>query len=343
MDAPEFRTVFAGVRPARLAVLVDQDDQDWQDTCRRIIECLASTWGGKYSIIVPTDGSRIDAIFWEVLEAFDPDYICEYHRTGLDLKIASAPRYEDLLQGHLRQAPADQATQEDLRESLDQALSGAPFPTVGIMPELKQELTTRLAPFFLEDHLIEYTFSARSEPDYPLTKLSVILPNCEHSDRLFVTDANIEAVPPLWIDSVLGATYQEQTERIQACGVTIEHVRLGLEDVYPLMVAQLAGNDRDSPDYFARGPFEFGMAALSQYRSLLERTWEMPAVVVVGLTLRDLPSTSISRECVQVSPGSCPLGWTRSKRLPYGNKMTVNVYRPQNYTQAGSRVPFSTP
>jgi hypothetical protein len=40
MDKAEFRTVFAGVRPARIAVLFDERDTYWQETCLRIIECL---------------------------------------------------------------------------------------------------------------------------------------------------------------------------------------------------------------------------------------------------------------------------------------------------------------
>jgi hypothetical protein len=123
MDAPEFRTVFAGVRPARLAVLVDQGDTDWQNTCRRIIECLASTWGGKYSIIVPTDGSKIDAVFWDMLEAFDPDYICEYGKTGLDWKIGSPQQYEELLQRTLQQEYPSQNPPDGAREAIDRALS----------------------------------------------------------------------------------------------------------------------------------------------------------------------------------------------------------------------------
>src|SRR5713226_6073162 len=52
-------------------VLIDRADPEWQDTCRRILECLSSTWGGKYATIIPTDGSVIGDMFWDVLEAFD--------------------------------------------------------------------------------------------------------------------------------------------------------------------------------------------------------------------------------------------------------------------------------
>ena len=294
-------------------------------------------WGGKHSIIIPTDGSRVDSVFWELLEAFDPDYICEYHKTGLDLKIGSPSRYEDWLQSNLKQESGDQAAQAGSREALDQALSGVFLPTIGITPELRQELKTRLAPFFHEDHVVEYSFSARSEPDYPFTKLSVILPYCEHPDQLLAADGSIEGIPPLWVDSVLGATYQEQEERIQACGLAIEHRTLSLAEVYQLMAAQLAIKDVFPRDYLAKSPFELGMAALTQYRSPSERDWEMPAVVVVGWTparfrlvlwfFADAPEGLLA---------SCQLGWRHSKRLPYGSRMAANEFKPQNNTQFSS-------
>jgi len=131
MDASEFRTVFTGVRPARIAVLVDQDDSDWQDTCRRVIEYLSSIWGGKNSLIIPTNWSQIDERDWQLLEAFDPDYICDYHKTGLDLKITSPQRYEDLLQSKLNALPCDDSSRELYRESLDEDFFRSPFKTLG--------------------------------------------------------------------------------------------------------------------------------------------------------------------------------------------------------------------
>ncbi len=86
--------MFAGVRPPRLAILVDINDADWQNTCQRVIECLSTIWGGKYSIIILTDGNEISNHFWKLLKAFDPDYICEYLKTGLDLRLSLPSEFE---------------------------------------------------------------------------------------------------------------------------------------------------------------------------------------------------------------------------------------------------------
>ncbi len=287
MDAPDFRTVFAGVRPARVAVLVDQGDPEWQDTCRRIIECFASTWGGKYSIIVPIDGLKINSLFWNMLEAFDPDYICEYTKTGLDWKIGRPKEYEDLLQRTLQREYPNQTPPAGARAAIERALSQGQIQTVGITPELGKELKARLSPFYFEDRVIEYTSEARSAPDYPLTALSVILSHSQHSDRLVVTSNGIDGIPSLWVESILGGMYSEQMDRIAACGVRVEQMTLGTANVFELMAAQVGRDRRAPPDYIACSPFHFSMTALSEYRSLTERTWELPATVVAGSTFQD--------------------------------------------------------
>ena len=108
MEKSEFRTVFAGVRPARIAVLFDERDTYWHQTCQRIIECLCSLWGGEHSLMIPTDGTRIDPIFWDILRAFDADYFCEYHKRGLDLKLAEPQRYDESLQAEICKRYADE-------------------------------------------------------------------------------------------------------------------------------------------------------------------------------------------------------------------------------------------
>src|SRR5215831_13868867 len=107
MAIANFKTVYAGVRPARVAILVDTPDEHWQETCRRLLECFSATWGGQYSIIIPTDGQTIATVFWQLLEAFDPDYICRYEKTGLDWKLSAPELYEKVLQEYLKSRYGD--------------------------------------------------------------------------------------------------------------------------------------------------------------------------------------------------------------------------------------------
>ena len=85
---PDFKTLFVGVRPARVAILLNGNDQDWQDSCMRILEWATSIWGGKHCAIVPTDGKNIRELFWQELEAFDPDYVFVYQKTLADTKFS---------------------------------------------------------------------------------------------------------------------------------------------------------------------------------------------------------------------------------------------------------------
>ena len=80
--------VDARARPPRVAVLMSVSDPEWRNTILRVIEFLCSIWGGKHSLIIPTDGTIIDPTFWRILEGFSPDYIYYYSKTGRDLKLS---------------------------------------------------------------------------------------------------------------------------------------------------------------------------------------------------------------------------------------------------------------
>ena len=87
------KIVHASVRLARVAILIDKADTDWQHTCLRIIEIYSQLWGGAYNIIVPTDGNTIDEQFWTLLETFDPDHLYRYNKSLGDY----APRNENFV------------------------------------------------------------------------------------------------------------------------------------------------------------------------------------------------------------------------------------------------------
>ncbi len=203
----------------------------------------------------------------------------------------------------LRRSYPDQIPPTGAREASDRTLTGSPFDeTPGTTPELARELKMRLSPFFAEDNLIEYTFQARSEPGYPLTALSLILPYTEHPNHLVLAENDLDGVPPLWVDSILGGSYHEQAERIQACGVEIERSTLGTANLFQLMTAELGRGNVPLPAIVTSGPFGFSMVALSEYRSTAEHTSNSPAVVVAGSTLKDF---ALYFGLSRVRPGVC--------------------------------------
>src|SRR5262249_45061851 len=81
----------SSVRPARIAVLINKDNPHWDVSVQFVLEFLTQLWGGQHSLLIPTDGASIDPVFWDLLAAFDPDYVYSYLRTGKDDR-ASNPK-----------------------------------------------------------------------------------------------------------------------------------------------------------------------------------------------------------------------------------------------------------
>ena len=156
MQPAEQKKIFTSVRPARVAVLIDQADKDWQSSCMRIIEFLSATWGGASNIIVPTDGTRVSPRFWQILDVFDPDYLYFYYKTGRDLKINHPDDYEQGLQQEINKFEAEGPTNdaESTRRQIDELLVDVHFveePTA----TLQAELIRKLAPLHIADHAFE--------------------------------------------------------------------------------------------------------------------------------------------------------------------------------------------
>jgi hypothetical protein len=145
-------TIETRVRPGRVAILVDINDPQWQNTCLRVIEYFTRLWGGCGNIIVPTDGKVISPLFWRILERFDPDYLEAYARTGKDIEIEEPAKFEQAYERDIAaweqkiSAKTDQHAAKTIRDNLRNSGQSQ----FGISPELQQELRDRLAPFYLE-------------------------------------------------------------------------------------------------------------------------------------------------------------------------------------------------
>jgi hypothetical protein len=104
MESPDTsRTISTSVRPTRVAILINNADKDWMQTCLRIIEWTTCVWGGWYSCLIPTDGSTIDERFWQILEAFDPDYIYAYKKLWRDIKISHTDDFNRVVDANTQQ------------------------------------------------------------------------------------------------------------------------------------------------------------------------------------------------------------------------------------------------
>jgi hypothetical protein len=208
-------TIETRVRPGRMAVLLDINDVQWQNSCLRIIEYFTRLWGGCGDIIIPTDGKVISPLFWETMECFDPDYLLAYKRTLRDIEIEDPAKFEEAYQRQIASwenqtgKKTDSFAAETIRDNLRN--SGlAPF---GISTELQEELRDRLAPFFLQQWIVEPgSPGAGSVPHHPHTKVVDILPQVEHSPRVLRVN-NTAPFGPLWWASSFGIVSRELVTR----------------------------------------------------------------------------------------------------------------------------------
>jgi hypothetical protein len=127
-------------------------------TCLRIIEFYSRLWGGAHNIIVPTDGREITEPFWTLLEAFDPDYLYRYAKSGEDLAQSHTEQYADMLKRSVDASVAagNSGDRAAITADVDKHLRDSWLEsTFGIDPELHKEIKTRLAPFWFQQYVVE--------------------------------------------------------------------------------------------------------------------------------------------------------------------------------------------
>ena len=146
-------------------------------SCRHILEIFSTLWGGHGNIIIPTDGSTIQPIFWQILETFDPDHICEYRPSLRDLEERDLAEFEQMVALRGQSWP-DRAQPTDAEmERVRRGIRSADNSNFTVMPALAQELKARIAPFFFENYIVgPGTWKAGEVPGFPHTRILEIIP-----------------------------------------------------------------------------------------------------------------------------------------------------------------------
>jgi len=266
-----------------VAVLVDIEDPDWQETCLRIIEHFSSAWGGEYHIIVPTDGTSLSVHSWEILEAFDPDYIFFYGKSGMDLKLSNIQQFEERVERTVRKfievnhAAIEEPTRHRIVEMYEQQRSDA----FGISPTLQKELKTWLAPFHFREGVVEGELRADSVARYPLIAVHKVLPFCDHPKQLITPRVSLPGVPEIWLNCITGRYSPSYRKTIEELGLTVT------DSVYAegqeATLFETFVNMQSPPS----SPFSTSMTEMAYYRSYRAQDWDEPAIVVIGNHLKD--------------------------------------------------------
>ncbi len=216
--AATFQTFSSSVRPIRVAVFTKADDPEWQSTCLAIIEFLSQLWGGASAIIVPTDGTSIDGVFWALLSAHDPDLILTYQRTGEDVRRNEPSQFEELVTKEVDKAILEGVGSEWARSEIPKSLAQTHWGNFTIDVGLSNEILTRLAPFSFERNITQQNITAGCPPFYPLTSIVDVLDQVEHPKEI-VEIRNESTIPVLWLAAALGWSTVEHAAALNAKNV----------------------------------------------------------------------------------------------------------------------------
>lgn len=233
MIVPRQKRIFTSIRPARVAVFINETDPHWQSTCTRIIEFFSAAWGGASNIIVPAGDKGLKDLFWDILDVYDPDYLLLYHYTGDDLRLNEPEKYAQWVDSNLQQyiSGGPVSDVDSARKQVDQSLRNAPLfrePEA----EFQQKLIKRLAPMHVANHAFSASIGVGSTPRFPLAPLIKVLPNVEHATRTVTYEPKYGGVYPLWIASVTGLLADEFKRDLDGTGM--QHETIPADDYAPV-------------------------------------------------------------------------------------------------------------
>jgi hypothetical protein len=298
-----YRNVTLSVRTPRLAILIDKGEPQWHAHVEGIIQAFTQTWGGKYFIIIPTDGKTIDDKFWEILEAYSPDKIGQYMPSLLDLEDADPTQYQNIKERY-KDAWA-RASDEDFEKTWNSQVSHSYTGSVELSKELLEELKNRLAPFHYGDRIVNNV--RRGGPfGYPFTDILNILEYANDKPEKitipkFLTNKELRLIA----SSRTGAVTQHFIDEIKRKGVvenphpsslTDKDYVLSLErsdeDLHlqrAISVAmQTGGEQYPETDFLRHLPFKISMVELARYyRVDTHRDYEENLIVVIGNEVAD--------------------------------------------------------
>lgn len=234
-----YETIETRARPARIAVVTDSADPDWRDTTVRIVEFLSSIWGGKHSVIIPTDGSTIEPVFWRILEAFSPDYVYFYRKTGADIQISHPEEYAAHVEELVRQYESQCGPSDSARESIDRDLQCACADKFVPSADLCSQIADQLVPFHFKKHLSPLT--GHGAVPRRLTSIVDVLPYIDHpkSFASFQVPRDIDAI---WWTARTGTYSAKICEQLRSLGI-IQETTLVSMDALDGFAAWVAGTE----------------------------------------------------------------------------------------------------
>ncbi|GAB2689543.1 hypothetical protein [Nocardia thraciensis] len=253
----------------------------------------SKVWGGRYFLIVPTDGQSIDEKFWELLEIYSPDYLAVYRLTFADLQHADPISYENAKQRHEKEWKKQDHPAEIFEKWFADSASQSAIDELTLTDDLEEELVYRLSPFHYKGAIDQYV-SRASGFGYPFTKIAKIISASSRRVEVVLPKSIGDPTLSLLICSQTGLGDEEYVAELNAEDFPTRQ----LPDDYSTidLLRRAFGSspvvdpttDGVQEDYMDAVPFSLSMLHLGQYyKSDVHRADEESVTIVLGDTADD--------------------------------------------------------
>lgn len=289
----DYKNIRATVRTPRCAILINENSTYWKAAASGAIARASEVWGGRYFLIIPTDGTRIKDKLWEALEAHSPDYLATYNLTFADLEGADPGKYAEVKQ-KWKEDWEGKGYDEDFEAWFAGSAARSDVDNLTISDELQKQLLERLSPFHFQNHVIRQHPSFRSGFGYPFTKVSEIVSSATKGvDQVMMPRRFEDPTLALMIYSQTGIASTAYCKELDTHGIVAEF--LPEVDRPSELVRSVFGHrslgystHTDMSDHLQKTPFSLSMIHLGQYyRADRHRENEEPVVIILGDTVED--------------------------------------------------------
>ncbi|MFE5374151.1 hypothetical protein [Streptomyces mirabilis] len=296
MGEPTYQNITATVRPPRCAIFISKNSEYWKTAANVAITQASQVWGGRYFLIVPTDGEKIEGKFWELLEAYSPDHLAVCNLTFTDFEEANPDRYAEIKQFHKNSEQTKDWSDVEFEDWFTGSAAQSQVDELTISESLNKELIYRLSPFHHSD-AVDQHLTSTSGFGYPFTKIAkIISATTRHIGLVRLPPVISDPTFKLLIHSETGVGSSEYIDEISEAGFTTKR----LPDTYKLtnVLTHVQGSQRpysgehEEPHldetFLPNTPFGLSMLHLGQYyRADNHRSDKEPVVLILGDTVED--------------------------------------------------------
>ncbi|WP_405542412.1 hypothetical protein OG478_12065 [Streptomyces phaeochromogenes] len=335
-----YQNITATVRPPRCVIFINRNSDYWKVAADCAIAKASEAWGGRYFLIVPTDGVTIEDKFWELLEVYSPDHLAVFSLTFSDLEGADPEQYNATKERYKKAWGAKEGQADGFEDWFSGSAAQSRVDEFAISDELSKELIYRLSPFHFSG-AIDTHLTTRSGFGYPFTKIAkVISATTRHIGLVRLPPAIGDLAMKLLIHSEVGVVSEDH----YVDAGFIAKPLAGSYDILDILKhvngSRLTSTIEDAEprlddDFLLNTPFGLSMLHLGQYyRADRHMEYKEPVVVVLGDTVDDFClyySLSRMHEGVKW----LPLEWLRasSKALNDRRKRRERGEEPREFTR----------